>query len=158
MTGSHAGGRSSPMSSATTSPDRSKCRPRNLGSTTGNGRTIEYHRAHIRDHLGFRVCAVVDAEKLTRWLAAEVAHAEHHPDRVREELLRHCRQERIEPRPRAGSRGWCGRHCTSRRRIGSRSSRRGWRSRYTAGSWAWSTSAPDDVPDAVPDAGRESLC
>ncbi|WP_433479655.1 DUF4158 domain-containing protein [Spirillospora sp. CA-142024] len=68
-----------------------------LGLYDWTGRTIEYHRAQIRDHLGFRVCGVVDAEKLTQWLAAEVAHAEPHPDRVREELLRHCREERIEP-------------------------------------------------------------
>jgi TnpA family transposase len=68
-----------------------------LGLYDWTGRTIEYHRAQIRDHLGFRVCGVVDAEKLTQWLAAEVAHAERHPDRLREELLRHCRQERIEP-------------------------------------------------------------
>ncbi len=33
---------------------------------------------------------------LTRWLAAELAHAERHPDRVREELPPHCRDERIE--------------------------------------------------------------
>ncbi|MEU8804793.1 Tn3 family transposase [Spirillospora sp. NPDC048819] len=68
-----------------------------LGLYDWTGRTIEYHRAQIRDQLGFRVCGVVDAEKLTQWLAAEVAHAERHPDRVREELLRHCREERIEP-------------------------------------------------------------
>src|SRR5690625_2627613 len=34
-----------------------------------SGRTIEYHRSQIRDHLGFRVCGVADAEKLTDWLA-----------------------------------------------------------------------------------------
>jgi TnpA family transposase len=68
-----------------------------LESYDWTGRTIEYHRAQIREHLGFRVCGVADAEKLTQWLAAEVAHAERHPDRVREELLKHCRDERIEP-------------------------------------------------------------
>lgn len=51
----------------------------------------------IRQHLGFRVCGVADAEKLTAWLASNVAHAERHPDRVREELLRRCREEQIEP-------------------------------------------------------------
>ncbi|MFI7644312.1 hypothetical protein [Nonomuraea sp. NPDC049400] len=35
--------------------------------------------------------------KLTDWLAADVAHAEQFPDRVREELLKHCCQKRIEP-------------------------------------------------------------
>ncbi|MER5587343.1 Tn3 family transposase [Streptomyces asoensis] len=60
------------------------------------GSTIEYHRAQIREHLGFRVCSVQDAEKLTAWLAANVAHAERNADRVREELLKHCREEFIE--------------------------------------------------------------
>ena len=68
-----------------------------LGFYEWSGRTIEYHRAQIREHLGFRVCGVADAEKLTDWLAANVAHAERHPDRVREELLKHCRAERVEP-------------------------------------------------------------
>lgn len=61
------------------------------------GSTIEYHRAQIRERLGFRVCSVQDAEKLTVWLAANVAHAERSADRVREELLKHCREEFIEP-------------------------------------------------------------
>ena len=43
------------------------------------------------------MCGIADAEKLTAWLAATVAHAERHPDRVREELLTRCREERIEP-------------------------------------------------------------
>ncbi|GAB2460232.1 Tn3 family transposase [Streptomyces incanus] len=60
------------------------------------GSTIEYHRAQIREHLGFRVCSVQDAEKLTAWLAAEVAHAERNAERVREELLKHRRGESIE--------------------------------------------------------------
>ncbi len=62
-----------------------------------SGRTIEYHRSQIREHLGFRVCSVQDAEKLTAWLAVSVAHAERNADRVREELLKHCRGECIEP-------------------------------------------------------------
>lgn len=62
-----------------------------------SGRTIEYHRAQIREHLGFRVCSVQDAEKLTAWLAGNVAHAERNADRVREELLKRCREEFIEP-------------------------------------------------------------
>jgi len=68
-----------------------------LGFYEWSGSTIEYHRNQIREHLGFRVCSVADADKLTDWLAGHVAHAERNPDRVREELLRHCREERIEP-------------------------------------------------------------
>ncbi|MFE2738853.1 DUF4158 domain-containing protein [Streptomyces sp. NPDC059349] len=30
-----------------------------------SGRTVEYHRAQIREHLGFRECSVADADKLT---------------------------------------------------------------------------------------------
>nr|WP_043175317.1 Tn3 family transposase [Streptomyces sp. NRRL B-24484] len=61
------------------------------------GSMIEYHRAQIREHLGFRVCSVQGAEKLTAWLAGNVAHAERNADRVREELLKRCREEFIEP-------------------------------------------------------------
>ena len=68
-----------------------------LGFYEWSGRTVEYHRNQIREHLGFRVCSVADAEKLTDWLTAHVAHAERNPDRVREELVRRCREEKIEP-------------------------------------------------------------
>src|SRR6266851_137031 len=61
------------------------------------GRTIERHRGEIRNHLGFRECSVADADKLTDWLAASVAHAERDPERVRVELLKRMREERIEP-------------------------------------------------------------
>lgn len=68
-----------------------------LGFYEWSGRTIEYHRSQIREHFDFRECSVADADKLTDWLAAHVAHAERAPDRVREELLARCRTERIEP-------------------------------------------------------------
>ncbi|MFI7114817.1 Tn3 family transposase [Nonomuraea sp. NPDC050227] len=68
-----------------------------LGLYEWNGSTIEYHRTQIRAHLGYRMCSVADADKLTDWLAAAVAHAERNPDRVRDELLGQCRRERIEP-------------------------------------------------------------
>lgn len=71
------------------------------GSTLGlyewSGRTVEYHRAQIRAHLGFRVATIGDQEKLTAWLGVNVAHAERRPERVREELLAQFRAERIEP-------------------------------------------------------------
>jgi len=62
---------------------------------------MEYHRAQIRAHLGFRECSVTDAEKLTEWLAANVCEAERRPELVRDELLARCRAGRIEP-PAAG--------------------------------------------------------
>jgi hypothetical protein len=68
-----------------------------MGFYEWSGRTIEYHRSQVREHLGFRECSVAEADKLTDWLAAHVASAERDPDRVREELARRCRAERIEP-------------------------------------------------------------
>jgi Domain of unknown function (DUF4158) len=68
-----------------------------LGLYGWSGRTIERHRNEIRDHLGFRECSVAYADKLTDWLAINVAHAERQSDRVREELLKQYRAERIEP-------------------------------------------------------------
>lgn len=61
-----------------------------------SGRTAEYHRAEVREHLGFRMAAVADQDRLTSWLAANVAHAERRADRVRDELLAQFRRERIE--------------------------------------------------------------
>ena len=60
-----------------------------------SGNTFDYHRRQIREHLGFRECSVADAEKLTDWLAANVAHAERDPDKVRVELLKRMRAEAL---------------------------------------------------------------
>lgn len=76
-----------------------------LGLYEWTGSTLEYHRTQIRAHLGYQVCSVADANKLTDWLAVNVAHAERHPDRVRGELLAQCRREQIEP-PAPGWRPW----------------------------------------------------
>jgi hypothetical protein len=68
-----------------------------LESYDWTGRTVEYHRAQIREHLGFRECSVADAEKLTAYLAEHVAHKERRPEQVRVELPARCRTESIEP-------------------------------------------------------------
>ena len=68
-----------------------------LGFYEWSGSTIEYHRAQIRRHLGFRECTAEDADKLTAWLANGVCQAERRADRVRVELLAQCRAEQIEP-------------------------------------------------------------
>ncbi|WP_318212876.1 DUF4158 domain-containing protein [Streptomyces sp. SJL17-1] len=60
------------------------------------GRTIDYHRAQIRKHLGSRGNPS-DAEKLTAWLVEHVACKERRPEQVRVELLARCRTESIEP-------------------------------------------------------------
>jgi len=57
-----------------------------LGFYEWSGSTIEYHRAQIRRHIGFRECTAEDAGKLTAWLAASICQAERRADRVREEL------------------------------------------------------------------------
>ena len=62
-----------------------------------NSSALKYHRAQIRRHFGFRECSVADQEKFTDWLAAHVANAERDRDKVRAELFRRCRAERIEP-------------------------------------------------------------
>ncbi len=68
-----------------------------LGFYEWSGSTIEYHRNQIRTRLGFRICTTADAAKVTVWLAENVAHAERRLEWVREELLKHLREERIEP-------------------------------------------------------------
>ncbi|MGI5271817.1 DUF4158 domain-containing protein [Nonomuraea sp. CA-218870] len=74
-----------------------KRRSSEFGFYEWSGSTIEYHRHQIRTRLGFRTCTTEDAAKLAVWPAGEVAHAERRPERVREELLKHLREERIEP-------------------------------------------------------------
>jgi hypothetical protein len=60
-----------------------------------SGRTIKAHHVEIRRALGFRECGVADADKLTEWLVANVTQTLRSAERVREELLARCREERI---------------------------------------------------------------
>ncbi|MGV9838044.1 Tn3 family transposase [Nocardia niigatensis] len=68
-----------------------------LGFYEWEGRTIKAHRAGVRKYFGFRACSVSDAEKAAEWLAGNVCEKERQLDRVREQLLRHLKDERIEP-------------------------------------------------------------
>ncbi|HEY5880368.1 MAG TPA: DUF4158 domain-containing protein, partial [Nakamurella sp.] len=61
--------------------------PALFGGYVWSGRTIEYHRAQIRDALGFRPATRADEEALTGWLAAEVAPLEPSDERLRDALL-----------------------------------------------------------------------
>lgn len=61
------------------------------------GRTIKYHRAQIRDALGFREFTRGDEDKLAEWLADEVCPVELRDAQLREALAVRCRSERIEP-------------------------------------------------------------
>jgi hypothetical protein len=66
-----------------------------LGLYDWGGRQIKRHRMELRRALGFRECSAADADKLTFWLASEVAPAERRVEQVRMELLARCRVERI---------------------------------------------------------------
>jgi len=68
-----------------------------LAKYAWSGRTIEYHRAQVREALGFREATRADEDSLTAWLSEEVAPDEVSEDRLRDALLARCRAERIEP-------------------------------------------------------------
>jgi hypothetical protein len=61
------------------------------------GRQIKNHRREIRNHTGYRICSVADAEALAGWLATHIAQDERRVEHVRVLLLGHCKEERIEP-------------------------------------------------------------
>ena len=61
------------------------------------GRTIERHRAEIREWCGFREVTLQDQDGLKTWLVREVIPQEHRPERLLEALFQRCRDLRIEP-------------------------------------------------------------
>ena len=67
-----------------------------------SGRTIEYHRAQIREASGFREPTRADEQRLARWLADEVCPGELGEERQRTALLARCREQRLEPPGRIG--------------------------------------------------------
>jgi hypothetical protein len=62
-----------------------------------SGRTIEAHRAQIRNVDGFHVTSVADATQLAAWLSEQVLASEHREERLVEALLAECRTRRLEP-------------------------------------------------------------
>ena len=62
-----------------------------------DGRTIEYHRAQIRQHLGFREATVADGETLVTWLCAHRVPPRDAPTISKAAMLQRCRDLRIEP-------------------------------------------------------------
>jgi TnpA family transposase len=60
------------------------------------GRTIEYHRAQIREALGFRESTVADAEEVTAWLVEQVLPREHHEERLRDMAYQRFRALHLE--------------------------------------------------------------
>lgn len=63
---------------------------------TWQGRTIEYHRAQIREALGFRESTVDDAEEVTAWLVAQILPREHHEERLRDMAYQRFRALQLE--------------------------------------------------------------
>ena len=61
------------------------------------GRSVEYHRASIRAHLGFREATVADADALEAWLVEEILDREHRTDRLKDAVLGRGRKLHIEP-------------------------------------------------------------
>lgn len=61
------------------------------------GRTIERHRAEIRDWCGFHESTLADQEQLMRWLIEELIPGEPQSDRLKDGLLQRCQELCIEP-------------------------------------------------------------
>jgi len=57
----------------------------------GGGRTIEFHRAQIRQALGFREATVQDADALAAWLGHDVLPHEHRPEQLQAAIYARCR-------------------------------------------------------------------
>lgn len=68
-----------------------------LGFYDWSGRTIERHRAEIRELLGLRETSLADQAEVTDWLVENVTQVERRPEQVRAELLSWCRLHRREP-------------------------------------------------------------
>ena len=60
-------------------------------------RAAKYHRAQIRDALGFREPTLDDTDGLARWLEGQVSALEHRPDRLLVAARERCRSLSIEP-------------------------------------------------------------
>src|SRR6266480_4639839 len=60
------------------------------------GRTIEAHRARIREMTKIREFHRADEEALLDWLCSEVFDHEHHPDRLRDLIRAECQTRAIE--------------------------------------------------------------
>jgi hypothetical protein len=64
---------------------------------TFTGRTVEYHRAQIREALGFRQTTVQDAKELTTWLCKHVLTHDYHSEHLKVAVHNRCRSLRLEP-------------------------------------------------------------
>lgn len=62
-----------------------------------HGRSIEYHRAQIRQHMGFREATVTDGQALIPWLCAQVLPVTRRPEHLKAAVYQRCQDLRIEP-------------------------------------------------------------
>lgn len=62
-----------------------------------NGRSIKYHRAQIREFMGFRESTSEDMEQIKLWLQTKILPQEMQIDRIREHVLHHLRQQQLIP-------------------------------------------------------------
>jgi TnpA family transposase len=60
-------------------------------------RAAKYHRAQIREFLGFREATVEDAESLSDWMVEHVLAKDQNPDHIASEIANRCRVLHIEP-------------------------------------------------------------
>ena len=61
------------------------------------GRAVKYHRAQIRQELGFREATGEDEQRMAQWLARELCPVELRAEQLRDDLLARFREQRIEP-------------------------------------------------------------
>ncbi len=69
--------------------------PSALDGYRWTGRTIEYHRAQVREAFGFREFAHADEDLLSQWLSEHVCPVEQRDEQLLEALLVRCRALRI---------------------------------------------------------------
>ena len=62
-----------------------------------HSRTIEYHRAQIRQHLGFREATVADGEALVTWLCDQILPTTRRAEQLKEAIAQRCRDLHLEP-------------------------------------------------------------
>ncbi len=61
------------------------------------GRAVKYHRAQIRQALGFRESTLADEDRLASWLGTEVCPVELREEALHEAVVARCRAEHFEP-------------------------------------------------------------
>jgi len=81
--------------------DQVGCEATAFASYVWTGRSVERHRAQIRNAFGFREFSRGDEDKLADWLAAEVCPVESRDEQLHAALRVRCRAERLEPPGRA---------------------------------------------------------